>query len=1023
MADEDGSNGLGYDDPSFAFIGGGPVSLDGISDAPIFSGDPSAAFVDAGVWQLDGSPQANSYDISSNTTLSSAQPGYMSPSWPTPTFDPRQHQPHQPQQQHQPHQPQQQHQPHQPQQQPQQQQQQQQPDPTAFGLPNFDPTSVYFPGVAATKRGALPVSKPPLRSGVILSPAMQEQLRNIAMPPHLQYGSPRSASSPDSAKAGAASSPDGSTGSQKGSRKRKFSTDDLDDDDLLEEGGKPVKKTAHNMIEKRYRTNINDKIAALRDSVPSLRIMSKSARGEDTTEDREELHGLTPAHKLNKATVLSKATEYIRHLEKRNNRLIDENSAMHQRIAAFEKLFMAGAMNGSLPMQQPTPMQYPHDGQTPQQSQQQPSQIAPSPMETPQDTGGMPTGLIEVPEDMKRILSAQMSGQPYPVPQQLFRPPNPTVVGQQQIRPMQQQQQQGQQTGWSAGSPYFGKLMVGSLAGLMILEAVREDEASSEEPQGRGLFALPLQLFKHIPSHLDVRFAGYDAISIKFMLLFGLVLWVFIPSLFSRMDRRPKKQQSTAVHPAPSLASPISVRRRAWETAIQTVWVPHHSFFLEAAALMLKTLKLSVRNVFGVHAYQLLTGLTPEQEVGRVRAWATALDAQLTGGDAEICTSRLILTLLASGTVPNTPSGLMLKALHVRVLLWDLSQKWYQLGLVNYIATKVAERQWNAARDLNRRLINSPQQDEMREKKRVEYMLPDHLAVLVEQECDEVLTPIVIQRAYNLAFNVETTYNSIPIDGMDSVVDDTSIGSPMDALAAWWSTTKVHDILTATLYGDEAAPEDEVMELAVKVAPLGSHARARAVMARSVLAHQSRGRNIAAAVQVLRVDAGGSSLIDPMSFACTDANPFVGLAPAPPPQSNTADPDLQLCLSCATAAAHIKRLGGPVASSKQFVRTSIEKVIVQATRTRMSLLSFTSVMEVLEQILAHKDTANSFTPLVESLAAILRLWMGSPLALDCGVPPDLQDKMINKCLGITKRVVGMEVDTGYESMTDDEGFL
>ncbi|KAL6892870.1 hypothetical protein HDV57DRAFT_507428 [Trichoderma longibrachiatum] len=848
------------------------------------------------------------------------------------------------------------------------------------------------------------------------------------MPPHLQYGSPKSASSPESTKAGAVSSPDVSSGSQKDSRKRKISTDDLDDDDLLEEGGKPVKKTAHNMIEKRYRTNINDKIAALRDSVPSLRIMSKSARGEDTTEDREELHGLTPAHKLNKATVLSKATEYIRHLEKRNNRLIDENSAMHQRIAAFEKLFMAGAMNGSLngsvpPMQQPTPTQYPQEGQTPQQSQQHLSQMAPSPMENSQENGGMPTGLIEVPEDMKRILSAQMNNQPYPVPQQLFRP-NPTVVGQQQIRPMQQQQQgqQGQQTGWSSASPYFGKLMVGSLAGLMILEAVREDESSSEAPQGRGLFALPLQLFRHIPSHLDVRFAGYDTISIKFMLLFGLVLWVFIPSLFSRMDQTPKKQQSAAVQSAPSLASPISVRRRAWETAIQTVWVPHHSFFLEAAALMLKTLKLSVRNVFGVQAYQLLTGLTPEQEVARVRAWATALDAQLTGGDAEICMSRLILTLLASGTVPDTPSGLMLKALHVRVLLWDLSQKWYQLGLVNYIATKVAERQWKAARDLNQRLNHSPQQDEMWEKKRAEYMLPDHLAALVEQECDKVLTPAVIQRAHNLAFNVETTHDAIPIDGMDSVVDDTSIGSPMDALAAWWSTAKVHEILTTTLYGDEAEPDEETMELAVKVAPLGSRAHARAVMARSVLAHQSRGRNIAAAVQVLRVDAGGSSLIDPMSFARADSNPFADKAAASPPPPNSPDPDLQLCLRCATAAAHIKRLGGPVASSKQYVRESIEKVIALATRTRMSLLGFTSVMEVLEQVLAHKETTNSFAPLVESLAAILRLWMGSPLALQCGVPPDLQDKMINKCLGITKRVVGMEVDTGYESMTDDEGF-
>ncbi|PTB77775.1 hypothetical protein M440DRAFT_1320862, partial [Trichoderma longibrachiatum ATCC 18648] len=140
MADEDGSNGLGFDDPSFGFIGGGPVSLDGISDAPLFGGDPSAGF-DPGVWQLDGSPQANSYDLGSNTTLSSAQPGYLSPSWPTPTFDPRQNQSQQPQQQPQPSQQPQQQQPP-----PPPPQQQQQPDPSTFGLPNFDPTSVYFPG-------------------------------------------------------------------------------------------------------------------------------------------------------------------------------------------------------------------------------------------------------------------------------------------------------------------------------------------------------------------------------------------------------------------------------------------------------------------------------------------------------------------------------------------------------------------------------------------------------------------------------------------------------------------------------------------------------------------------------------------------------------------------------------------------------------------------------------------------------------------------------------------------------------
>jgi hypothetical protein len=72
------------------------------------------------------------------------------------------------------------------------------------------------------------------------------------------------------------------------------------------------KKSSHNMIEKRYRNNLNDKIAELRDSVPSLRVMSKSLAGggdgdddEGDDDDAEDLQGLTPAHKLNKVIWLS----------------------------------------------------------------------------------------------------------------------------------------------------------------------------------------------------------------------------------------------------------------------------------------------------------------------------------------------------------------------------------------------------------------------------------------------------------------------------------------------------------------------------------------------------------------------------------------------------------------------------------------------------------------------------------------------------------------------------------------------
>ncbi|KAK9241177.1 hypothetical protein V1525DRAFT_428934 [Lipomyces kononenkoae] len=91
-------------------------------------------------------------------------------------------------------------------------------------------------------------------------------------------------------------------------------------------GGRVVKpkKTAHNMIEKRYRTNLNDKIAALRDCVPALRCAVSGSFDDEI----DELDGLAPASKLNKATVLTKATEYIIHLQQRNAQLQRENKAL-----------------------------------------------------------------------------------------------------------------------------------------------------------------------------------------------------------------------------------------------------------------------------------------------------------------------------------------------------------------------------------------------------------------------------------------------------------------------------------------------------------------------------------------------------------------------------------------------------------------------------------------------------------------------------------------------------------------------
>ena len=126
-----------------------------------------------------------------------------------------------------------------------------------------------------------------------LTPQEESKLRSIAMP----STQPQYPASPSSSP----SSPDPT-----GNRKRKSSVEEEEEDDESPEPANgrcpPVKKTAHNMIEKRYRTNLNDKIAALRDSVPSLRVISKkNSRGEEIQED---LQGLTPAHKLNKVCCL-----------------------------------------------------------------------------------------------------------------------------------------------------------------------------------------------------------------------------------------------------------------------------------------------------------------------------------------------------------------------------------------------------------------------------------------------------------------------------------------------------------------------------------------------------------------------------------------------------------------------------------------------------------------------------------------------------------------------------------------------
>lgn len=98
-------------------------------------------------------------------------------------------------------------------------------------------------------------------------------------------------------------------------------------------GKKRKEKTSHNVIEKKYRTNINDKIFQLREIVPTLRFAYKRYSGMPIlSQDADDLDGLEPARKLNKASILLKTIEYIQHLESKCRSYRGENHQLKNNI-------------------------------------------------------------------------------------------------------------------------------------------------------------------------------------------------------------------------------------------------------------------------------------------------------------------------------------------------------------------------------------------------------------------------------------------------------------------------------------------------------------------------------------------------------------------------------------------------------------------------------------------------------------------------------------------------------------------
>jgi Domain of unknown function (DUF2014)/Helix-loop-helix DNA-binding domain len=735
------------------------------------------------------------------------------------------------------------------------------------------------------------------------------------------------------------------------------------------------KKRPHNVIEKRYRANLNEKIAELRESVPSLRSAPKAGKEKhDVDDDAEDQAG---SNKLNKASILTKAVEYIRHLELRNKRLDDENVMLKQRLIKLEKVISAGGNNAAERAA----------AFTSKVTMEQKPQETGTDADNERKVKHPPQGLIPVPESMRKLRegrSQEHYGAVYDSPQE----------------------------GQRGGRRWPAKFMLGSLAGLMIVDGLTEGQVGSES-KAKGLFGIPLEFmdgwwFLRSPKAFIAAFMQYCRTGgvlplVKGFLALTLLAFIVFAYLFnSKPAETDDEEKPSQLRRVPSLASPIEVRRQAWLTSMQTLKLPHHSFFPEWFAVNVEWLKYTIRLVLGFPTYSRITGRSGEDELARVKAWDIAIDAQLAGGDPEISRSRLVLSIFASGTLPQTPFRLMLKALHCRVVLWKVG---CDGGVLcrnsNKIAAALANRQWKKARKLNSE-VKVGDAD----------ALPAHLTALLKEDCSEVMLDSVVQRAYNLMYDRPTDEWSCGTNAlMDIVVEDHAIRSPLDALAAWWSSEKLQQALVHSMADNEQTCHQfqPSIKQALAIAPPLSAAYVRALAVRSVFVEDQRDRHVELVQNALPSSTSHHALEKPLQGSAP-----IFIDSSVPASACT---ELSTILECAKVLMELR----PRSEARGTVREAADRLAsLKLEPAGMSLLSFAPVFHVLSQLLSESAAfpPSRFSETINYLTEWAHAEADSSL-LSPGVVAKL-DLLCHETgeKHITRRQSSVSNDTGYASLGD-----
>ncbi|KAH7346502.1 hypothetical protein BKA65DRAFT_502605 [Rhexocercosporidium sp. MPI-PUGE-AT-0058] len=203
-------------------------------------------------------------------------------------------------------------------------------------VPSYYPTTTSYPALGQVQQEL----RRSYRGFSSLTEAEERSLQDIAMPYNALSNIKITSAPPSPAESQSLSpSAEPEVRTRKNNKRKSIDPGELPSNTLCQS-----RKRGHNAIEKRYRTNLNAKIESLREGVPSLCGPNDNNGEEDSDGEGDDK---SSQQKYGKAAILTRALEYIQHLEKTTKRLGSEVDTLQTRVGAFEKLAMNGSMNSN----------------------------------------------------------------------------------------------------------------------------------------------------------------------------------------------------------------------------------------------------------------------------------------------------------------------------------------------------------------------------------------------------------------------------------------------------------------------------------------------------------------------------------------------------------------------------------------------------------------------------------------------------------------------------------------------------